>query len=196
MTDLFGVVANVTSDRVLRTGAKVWLCYCNGDAACPLVIGLSKGGRLLKKYTHFKRLTNFRAKWVPEHLRFSAPIDNDTTGWHCRGVIWLYEDKAEAQRHAQGLNRVWSGVRFFHRDGRLLQDGITERQAFERASTQLKKSRRWFACHKCGFEHEFDGVGLPSACPDCSAWLNIHSDVDGEQPKRLPCHLVGNAANR
>lgn len=126
MADQFGIVANVISDRVLRTGAKVWVCYCNGDASCPRVMGLSHGGRWVEKYTHFKRLENFRAKWIPEHLRWG----NYRGGYP---VIWTYDTKDEAQKHADLLNRMWEGVRFFHRDGRLLQDGITEGQVFERA---------------------------------------------------------------
>ena len=41
--------------------------YCNGDAACPIVFGLSKIWRMTQKYTHYKRLTNFRVAWIPEH---------------------------------------------------------------------------------------------------------------------------------
>lgn len=47
-------------------------------------------------------------------------------------------------------------------------------------------NRRWFACHKCGFEHEFDGVAFGPKCPDCGENLHVHSDLDGEKPKRLP----------
>lgn len=142
-------------------------------------MGLSKNGRWVEKYTHYKRLENFRAKWIPLHLRVG----------HYRGsypVVWEYATKEEAQRHAHGLNEMWKGVRFFHRNGQLLRDGITEEEAFRRQSQRLKESRRWLACHDCGFEHEFDGVGMAPKCPDCGAWLNIHSDIDGEQPKRLP----------
>lgn len=181
-SDVFGIVANVVSDRVLRTGAKVWVCYCNGDASCPRVAGLSKSGRRIEKYTHYKRLENFRAKWIPEHMRARA-----RPGY---GVIWEYATKDEAARHANSLNEMWKGVRFFHRDGKLLRDGITEGDAFKRWDARWKASRRWRACGKCGFEHEFDSEPIARQmgpkCPDCGGWLYVHSDMHGDQPKRLP----------
>jgi hypothetical protein len=126
MSDVFGIVANVISDKVLRSGAKVWIIYVNGDASCPRVTGLSKGGgRQCVKYTHFKRLTNFRAKWIPEHMRGASEQ------WH---PIYQYDTKAKAQAHADVLNRMWEGVRSFRRDGTLIRDGITEGEAFRRAS--------------------------------------------------------------
>jgi len=120
--DKFGIVANVISDRVLRTGAKVWLDYHNGDAACVRVIGLSKGGRIVHKYTHHKRLETHRAAWIPEHLR--------------ERVTWQWGSKDEAQQAADGLREMWAGVRFFHRDGSMLRDGITEGQAFQREAAK------------------------------------------------------------
>jgi hypothetical protein len=108
---MYGLIANVISDRVLRTGAKVWIRYCNGDAACPSVTGLSKSGRRAQKHTHYKRLTNFRAAWIPEHLR-------DV-------VVWQWETKDEAAKHATTLAATWAGVRYFNRDGtQLLRDGV------------------------------------------------------------------------
>jgi hypothetical protein len=116
---MYAIVANVKSDRILRTGAKVWILRCNGDAECPVVSGLSKGGGMVaKKYTHYKRLTNFRAAWVPLHLR--------------ERVVWMWPDKARAQAVADGLGALWCGVRYFNRDGStMLQDGITVTQAFD-----------------------------------------------------------------
>lgn len=116
---MFGIVANVASDRVLRTGAKVWLHRCNGDAECPVVHGISKRGRLVEKYTHFKRLTNYRAAWIPEHLRDR--------------VILTWPDKGTAQAYAAKLQAMWSDVRYFSRDGSTqLRAGITTEQAFRR----------------------------------------------------------------
>lgn len=46
--------------------------------------------------------------------------------------------------------------------------------------------RRWLACHKCGYEHEFEEIGMKPNCPECGERLHIHSNLDGEQPKRLP----------
>lgn len=116
---MYGIIANVLSDRILRTGAKVRINYCNGDAACPTVYGLSKGGRMVRKYTHYKRLTNFRAAWIPEH-------------WQDR-LAYKWDTKEEAERHAHKLAAMWAYVRYFNRDGtKLLQDGVTEEAAFRR----------------------------------------------------------------
>ena len=118
---MFGIVANVASDRVLRTGAKVWVERCNGDAECPVVLGCSKSGRVVEKYTHCKRLTNFRAAWIPEHLR--------------ERVAWQWPERECAQNVASTLAAMWDGVRYFNRDGcGLKQDGITTSEAFRRFS--------------------------------------------------------------
>ena len=116
---MFGVVANVASDRVLRTGAKVWIERCNGDAECPVVRGCSKSGRVVEKYTHYKRLTNFRAAWIPEHLRDR--------------VIRQWPEKESAQQVAATLASMWGGERYFNRDGtEMKKDGITTGEAFRR----------------------------------------------------------------
>jgi hypothetical protein len=120
MQPLFGIVANVKSDRVLRTGAKVWIYYCNGDASHPMVSGISKSGHSLQKYTHYKRLKNFRAAWVPAHLR------------GCVESAW--PDKESAADIARKLAAMWSGVRYYNRDGaELREDGISESEALRRA---------------------------------------------------------------
>lgn len=113
----YGIVANVISDRVLRTGAKVWICYCNGDAECPRVVGMTKGGRIVMKYTHYKRLENFRAAWCPQHLRDR--------------VFFLFS-KDKAGEWAATLDAMWKGVRYFDRDGTLLRDGVATSEAFRR----------------------------------------------------------------
>src|SRR4051812_48854340 len=104
--NVFGICANVISDRALRTNAKVWINYCNGDAECPIVLGLSKSGRWITKYTHYKRLTNFRVKWVPEHMR--------------EQVAWRWSIKEDAERRAHQMTEMWSKVRAFSRDGTIL----------------------------------------------------------------------------
>lgn len=117
---MYGIVANVVSDRILRTGAKVWLIHCNGDASNPWVCGLSKGGRPIRKYTKFKRLTNFRVAWVPEHLHDE--------------IVWAWEDKDAVEAKAHDLADMWDGVRFFSSDGtEIRRDGISEGEVFRRA---------------------------------------------------------------
>lgn len=120
MEDAFGIVANVVSDSVLRTGAKVWICYCNGDAEKPRVWGLSRGGRPIEKYTAYKRLTNFRAAWIPENLRTR--------------VSYQYGKKADAEQHAESLAKQWAGVRSFRKDGSMIQDGKSVGEAFRKHS--------------------------------------------------------------
>jgi len=116
---MYGLIANVMSDRVLRTGAKVWIHYCNGDAACPIVTGLSKSGRTIQKFTHYKRLTSFRAAWIPEHM--------------LERVSWQWETKAEAAEFAEKLTTMWTGIRQYSRDGKtLVRDGDSEGVAFIR----------------------------------------------------------------
>jgi hypothetical protein len=117
---MYGIVANVLSDKVLRTGAKVWILYCNGDAEHPRVMGLSKSGRTVRKYTAHKRLEKFRAKWIPEHLR--------------EEIGWQWEDRAKADELAKALAEMWQGIRFYKRDGTLLRDGEPTSTAFKRAS--------------------------------------------------------------
>jgi len=120
---MFGIVANVLSDRVLRTGAKVWINRCNGDAKCPVVRGCSKSGRKVQKYTHYKRLTNFRAAWIPEHLRAD--------------IAWQWPERKKAEATAAYLAEMWADVRYFNRDGSVqLKDGISTEQAFRRTLDQ------------------------------------------------------------
>ena len=125
MPDQFGIVANVISDRIMRTGAKVWIVTFRGDGCAVRVNGLSKGGRRLQKYMHRKRLENFRAAWVPEHMRSESSTES--------GICYTWPTKQEAQAIADELTAIWDGVRFFHRDGRMLRDGITESEALARA---------------------------------------------------------------
>lgn len=117
---MYGLIANVISDRVLRTGAKVWIQRCNGDVSCPAVIGMNKSGRIVQKYTHYKRLTNFRAAWIPEHM--------------LERVAWQWKTKNEAEELAARLAAMWADIRQYSRDGKtLVRDGYPEGTAFERA---------------------------------------------------------------
>ena len=118
MPNQFGIVANVLSDRVLRTGAKVWVTLTFGT--CGRVAGLNKGGRKTEKVTHYKRLTNFRAAWIPEHMR---------------GDIFMsWETKADASEWAASVAAIYKDVRYFNRDGtKIMKDGISQNEAFKRA---------------------------------------------------------------
>jgi len=116
---MYGIIANVLSDHVLRTGARVWILYANVPQ--PVVVGVSKGGRVVEKRTHYKRLTNYRAAWIPEHMR--------------ERVLLSWPEREEAAREAEKIAAMWRGVRFFHRDGHMLQDGVPESEAWKRSGS-------------------------------------------------------------
>lgn len=101
----WGIVANVLSDRALRTGARVWVLRCNGDAENPVVRGLSKHGRLITKYTKFRRLTNYRAAMLPPGLPDEA--------W----PSLCYRTKEEAAAWAALLESRWRDVQYTRPDG-------------------------------------------------------------------------------
>jgi hypothetical protein len=117
---MYGVVANVKSDSILRLGAKVWILDSHGMSDVCKVRGCSIGGRVVKKYIPYKRLETFRAAWIPEHMR--ARFGH----WH------VHQTKEAAAEQAASLNEMWSGIRFFSKDGKLLQDGAPESQSLKR----------------------------------------------------------------
>jgi hypothetical protein len=120
---MFGVIANVKSDRQLRTGAKVWIVYCKEDTKIPIVRGLSKHGKIITKYCHYKRLKNYRAAYIPEHLL--KKVDRFYFKW---------ESKDIAIARARDLNVIWSGIRRFSRDGsKLLEAGAPNSYGIKKA---------------------------------------------------------------
>lgn len=63
----YGIIANVLeTDRVFRTGAKVWLLTTQNGRS--IWFGMSRGGRKVQKYAPVHRFHNFRAAWVPVHM--------------------------------------------------------------------------------------------------------------------------------
>lgn len=65
-----GIVANVTAERHLRVRAKVWVTmpWTGGGLERLEVRGISKGGRIIRKWVARKALRNFRFATVPPHL--------------------------------------------------------------------------------------------------------------------------------
>lgn len=124
---MFCIVANVKTDKALRTGAKVYLLSANGGANSAEVTGLSKGGRRIVKHIPYKRLTNFRAAFVPPHMQEGkAP-------WFWSVGCW-WNEKADAKDAADKLNEIWKGVRYFSAGGeRLMEDGVTTGMAYKRS---------------------------------------------------------------
>ena len=68
--EIFGIVANVLeTDKAFRRGAKAWLSrFHSGGERCTW-IAMSRGGRIIEKNAPTSRFDNFRAAWVPKHLR-------------------------------------------------------------------------------------------------------------------------------
>jgi hypothetical protein len=114
--DVFGIVANVLSDKHLRIGGKVWIQQTNGGAEMVKVSGLSHGGRRIYKYVPLKRLSNFRAKWIPETQRKRNGL--------------TFSDKEKAEAFAQSWCEMWKGIRFYDANGVLLKDGESASHAF------------------------------------------------------------------
>lgn len=100
----YGIVANVIEpDRQLRSGAKVWLAGGTGGEGWYRFrwIGLRHGGgRPIEKWAPTHRFGNFRAAWVPEHLRES--------------VYWMRGTREEMEARATELNKFAESERIEH----------------------------------------------------------------------------------
>jgi hypothetical protein len=57
---------------------------------------------------------------MPEHIR-------------PRLRSFQFRTRGEAAVCSESLAVMWAGVRYFHRDGRMLQDGVSVEEAFRRA---------------------------------------------------------------
>lgn len=92
----YGVVGNVfETDRIFRAGAKVWIAGGTGGEGAYRFewYGMSRGGRMIRKWAPTIRFHNFRCKWIPEHLREEI--------WYKRG------SKEQMEAYAANLN-AWS----------------------------------------------------------------------------------------
>ena len=75
MYDHYGIVANVCRiDRCLRLGSKAYLIGGTGGEGWDRFIwwGMSRGGRMIKKWAATKKFTNFRCAWFPKHIHEDA----------------------------------------------------------------------------------------------------------------------------
>lgn len=98
----YGIVANVTeTDKVLRKGAKVWIVggWSGGGFERVTVRGAARNGRQIEKYAPITRFTNFRAAWMPDHLREQASI---------------LGEKVDMESRAQKLSDVAEALRVSH----------------------------------------------------------------------------------
>ena len=122
-TPKFCVVANVISDSLLRTNANVFILHRDNDPAKPVVRGLGKSGRQICKRIAMKRLTRFRAWWLPDHMR--------------EQVVLSWDSKAEAMEFAEGLHRTYGAMRAFNADGSILiKQGLTESEVYARTASE------------------------------------------------------------
>ena len=99
LTEEWGVHCNVAEPRkASRTGAKAWIMLCNpgwGGERLEILVR-SRGGREIVIWEARKHLKDFRAGWVPEHLRRS---------WGARHVM-TWSTREEAQAWADTMNRA------------------------------------------------------------------------------------------
>lgn len=68
----YGIVANsLESDPIFRDGAKVWIVGGTGGEGRTRFIwfGLNRTGYNVRKWAPTARFGNFRAAWIPLHLR-------------------------------------------------------------------------------------------------------------------------------
>lgn len=66
----YGIVANVIeSDKVFRVGDKCWLAGGTGGEGWSRFVWIANKGRMIERWVPTHRFDNFRAAWVPEHLR-------------------------------------------------------------------------------------------------------------------------------
>lgn len=79
--DIWAIACNITGCKIFSPGTRVWLCQIPGDWAYVEVFGRSRGGRNVKKWVAFTRLSNFRKKWLPHHLRLGSVPLNEKPEW-------------------------------------------------------------------------------------------------------------------
>lgn len=70
----YAVAANVMNgDSGLRIGARVLVLQVGGMVDTVRVRGLSRGGRMIRKWIRIKKLSNIRAVWLHESQREEVP---------------------------------------------------------------------------------------------------------------------------
>ena len=107
-TGEYGVVGNVLeSDRAFRLGAKVWIAGGTGGEGAYRFewIGISRGGRIIRKWAPTTRFSNFRAAWIPQHLR--------------ERIWWIRGDRPTMEAYALRLNTWAEEMRDEHPNRRI-----------------------------------------------------------------------------
>jgi hypothetical protein len=114
MTDPpYGIIANsFERDRVFRNGAKVWLVGGTGGEGWHKFVwtGISRGGRVVTKWAPTERFHNFRAAWIPDHMKDNV--------WYFRGSREEMEYRAkELETFAASLRETMTNRRVNVRSG-------------------------------------------------------------------------------
>ncbi len=67
----YGIVANYDGDQYVTKGTKCYITFMNsGNAQERVQVWChSRGGRGISRFVDTRRLSNFRAAWIPEHVR-------------------------------------------------------------------------------------------------------------------------------
>jgi hypothetical protein len=103
VSDEYGIVANsMETDKIFRLGAKAWLSGGTGGEGWHRFkwIAHSRGSRIVEKWAPTVRFGNFRAAWVPDHLRDRV--------WYMRGT------RDEMEKRASELNEFADDLRRKH----------------------------------------------------------------------------------
>lgn len=92
----YGLVCNYSGDASVRRGAKCYVTWTNpGEGGDRMQVWCrSRGGRAILKIVNSKKLSNFRAAWIPAHVRTWEGV---------KGYPWWTKD--EAVKHAQSMNQ-------------------------------------------------------------------------------------------
>ena len=97
MSGEYGIACNINdSDSCLRMGSLAWIGGFNdGDWDRHRLVARTRGGRIVEKWVPTKRLTNFRVKWIPPHLK---------------DRIWCYGTREEMEAKAGCLKAYIDGT--------------------------------------------------------------------------------------
>ena len=91
----YGIVCNVSEDKVLKEGSKVWLIGGTGGEGDKkfVFLGRSLGGRMIKKWKVLDNFKDFRCVWIPDHIRKRS-----------LGDLYISGDKETITKYAIRLN--------------------------------------------------------------------------------------------
>lgn len=67
----YGIACNYDGDSVVRKGSKCFITFSNpGNGSDRVQVWVrSRSGRAVVKFVDIRKLSNFRSKWIPKHVR-------------------------------------------------------------------------------------------------------------------------------